>query len=655
MKLYLRKGLFLLLSLTLISGCNALDSWPEYSAVHEQTEKKQELVSIYDQLESINLKDEKRYAKAYENGKYGVIDTTGKHVIPIEYDQVLILNDGRVLGTKDKQYTLYNAEWIPTNLTEVNDQLYKWDSINFDLNLNLFKVEKQGKFTLMDLNGKLLMEQFYDIIQAVSSLTPSDGLVSPVFLAANRINQEYNVDVYNLSGHSITPASYRQAAEDGYFDVVYSQLQSGEYIVSIKNKNMYDGYDLEGNLLFNAASEVSFDYSIYTVIAEKNGKYAILDKTTEAADFAYDNIQFYNEKSVIVTQKGKSGILEADGNFILPLKYDEVLDLYGVPELTEFNVKVDGQRQVIDSKGKVLFEHNCDELFKEGDYYEMRRIGGTMDNQGNVISPNLTLSRYNGFDRYTGICSGAPCLLNEKLEIIQRFPSLDWISTSCYGTQCSKNYFPFLRESVHYGVMDSQGEILAENIEIEQWGLITIIKTEEKVICATDSKTIELPLARAADVYPVKIQGQLGIFISEANQLVFYNHELEPLFEADADRIVAEHDDLEAEDGTVFKMFVVEKDDKKGVMLETGEMILEPIYDDILYFNHTGYGLAKNQGKGAIFNFRGDWVSDFVYTWDEDFEMQENRILGNWYICPVGADPLVYQRNQNISGCKLDF
>ncbi len=39
MKLYLRKGLFLLLSLTLISGCNALDSWPEYSAVHEQTEK----------------------------------------------------------------------------------------------------------------------------------------------------------------------------------------------------------------------------------------------------------------------------------------------------------------------------------------------------------------------------------------------------------------------------------------------------------------------------------------------------------------------------------------------------------------------------------------------------------------------------------------
>lgn len=203
--------------------------------------------------------------------------------------------------------------------------------------------------------------------------------------------------------------------------------------------------------------------------------------------------------------------------------------------------------------------------------------------------------------------------------------------------------------------MDSQGEILAENIEIEQWGLITIIKTEEKVICATDSKTIELPLARAADVYPVKIQGQLGIFISEANQLVFYNHELEPLFEAVADRIVAEHDDLEAEDGTVFKMFVVEKDDKKGVMLETGEMILEPIYDDILYFNHTGYGLAKNQGKGAIFNFRGDWVSDFVYTWDEDFEMQENRILGNWYICPVGADPLVYQRNQNISGCKLDF
>lgn len=71
---------------------------------------------------------------------------------------------------------------------------------------------------------------------------------------------------------------------------------------------------------------------------------------------------------------------------------------------------------------------------------------------------------------------------------------------------------------------------------------------------------------------------------------------------------------------------------------------------------HTGYGLAKIREKAAIFNFpEGTGFSDFVYTWDEDFEMQENRILGNWYICPVGADPLVYQRNQNISGCKLDF
>ncbi|MCH1942406.1 WG repeat-containing protein [Holdemania massiliensis] len=655
MKLFVLKGLFLLLSLTLFSGCHVLDSQPEYSAVHGQTETKQELVSVYDQLKTINLKDEKRFAKAYENGQYGVIDRTGKLVVPAEYDQVLILNDGRVLGIKDEQYTLYNTEWIPMNLTEVNHQVQKWDSVHFDLTLNLFEVEKEGKFTLMDLNGVLLTERFYDVIQSVSCLTPSEGQISPVFLAANRKNQEYNVDVYNLSGQLITPESYRQAAEDGYFDVVYSQIKSGEYMVSIKNDNVYDGYDLEGKRLFNDASDVSFEYSIHTVIAEKNGKYAILDKLTEAADFEYDNIQFYDEKSVIVTQNGKSGILDADGNFILPLKYDEVLYLYGLPELTEFNVKMDGQRQVIDSNGKVLFEHNCDELFKEGDYYEMRRIGGTMDNQGNVISPNIILYRYNGFDRYTGICSGAPCLLDEKMEIIKRFPSLDWISTSCYGTQCSKNYFPFLKESIHYGIMDSQGEILAENIEIEQWGWITIIKTEDKVICATDAKTIELPSEKASDVYPAKIQGQFGIFIGEANKLVFYNDEFELQFEAAADRIVGEHDAFEAEDGTIFRMFVVERDDKKGIMLETGEMILEPIYEDILYFNHTEYGLAKMQGKGAVFNFRGDWISDFVYSWDENFEIQENRILGNWYSCSVDGDPLVYQRNQAISGCKWDF
>lgn len=36
-------------------------------------------------------------------------------------------------------------------------------------------------------------------------------------------------------------------------------------------------------------------------------------------------------------------------------------------------------------------------------------------------------------------------------------------------------------------------------------------------------------------------------------------------------------------------------------MLETGEMILEPVYEELLHFYWTGYGMAVNQGKAAVF------------------------------------------------------
>lgn len=49
-------------------------------------------------------------------------------------------------------------------------------------------------------------------------------------------------------------------------------------------------------------------------------------------------------------------------------------------------------------------------------------------------------------------------------------------------------------------------------------------------------------------------------------------------------------------------------------MLETGEMILEPVYEELLHFYWTGYGMAVNQGKAAVFDFRGNWITDFVYT-----------------------------------------
>ncbi len=56
------------------------------------------------------------------------------------------------------------------------------------------------------------------------------------------------------------------------------------------------------------------------------------------------------------------------------MKYDEVLYLYGLPE--KQNLMLKWGLSVRSSTARVMsfFEHSCDELYKEGDYYAMRGL-----------------------------------------------------------------------------------------------------------------------------------------------------------------------------------------------------------------------------------------------------------------------------------------
>lgn len=59
--------------------------------------------------------------------------------------------------------------------------------------------------------------------------------------------------------------------------------------------------------------------------------------------------------------------------------------------------------------------------------------------------------------------------------------------------------------------------------------------------------------------------------------------------------------------------------------------------------------MAVNQGKAAIFDFRGNWITDFVYTLNENFKIHENRIVGEWYTNTSEGEPAVYQRERDIT------
>ncbi len=65
--------------------------------------------------------------------------------------------------------------------------------------------------------------------------------------------------------------------------------------------------------------------------------------------------------------------------------------------------------------------------------------------------------------------------------------------------------------------------------------------------------------------------------------------------------------------------------------------------------------MAVKQDKGAVFNFRGEWITDFIYTWDENFSLQENRIYGEWISFRNEDNDVVYQRNPQILSAPPGF
>ena len=117
---------------------------------------------------------ENAYFATYENGKWGVVNSKGETIINAEYNDMIIIPDSKrdvFICTYEVNYTdgTYKTKAVNAN----NAQLYTtFNSVetlsNYDKNNNVWneenvlKVEKDGKFGLINLDGTELLACTYD-------------------------------------------------------------------------------------------------------------------------------------------------------------------------------------------------------------------------------------------------------------------------------------------------------------------------------------------------------------------------------------------------------------------------------------------------------------------------------------------------------------
>ena len=260
------------------------------------------------------------------SGKWGLIDSNNKVIVPLEYDRIEDYNDkGLVWVEKDDRYGFYSKDGSLLQPCDIGE-LYTLSpygtkcSIAYEacpeLSNNYVFIVRGGKTGLMD--G-----------QTCKTLLPcSYEHLSPV------INGKL---FYKSDGKWGIVTQDNKAVQRAVFDkvTVGGNCLSDTYVpTGILRSNMYVGIDTLWGMLREDGTElipVRYDslasYSEDMIVAKKNGKYGYLGKDgAEAISFVYFAADGFSEGlAAVKNEKGRYLFVNKAGEMVIkPHEYDKV-------------------------------------------------------------------------------------------------------------------------------------------------------------------------------------------------------------------------------------------------------------------------------------------------------------------------------------------
>ena len=310
--------------------------------------------NIFNEKEKISQSSE--YFVLYSNEKWGVINQLGETVIAPSYREMLVIPDKTkevFLCTYDinEETGEYKTKAINSKNEEIltgYDKIEAIDNIDKNENVwyedNVLRVQKDGKYGLIDLNGKELLPAEYDEIIGLN------GIENSIL-----IKKDDKYGLVNDTGSVIIEPNYKEIKNLG--------------------ETYREGY----------------------ITIDENDKYGVIGATKmKLLDNKYDNIeQVYLSDYYLVTENGERKVINSSGETILNSGFDQI------SSKTEdgFIYVSQGLYGEINTTGEVQIEPTYQDLkqVKNGVYIAKNNDRyGIIDNEGNTMIPfDYTLITYN--------------------------------------------------------------------------------------------------------------------------------------------------------------------------------------------------------------------------------------------------------------------
>ena len=328
------------------------------------------------------------YFSAYQNGKWGVIDNKGDIIVDTDYDNMVIVLDKNkpmfaCVYESDFDQETYKVKIIDDNGEELlsefeglfplenSDQKESW------YESNTLRYTSNGKYGLVDFNGKTILEPEYDNLYVMPGvkkvvIVEKDGKKGLVDCTLGDIIIEPNyID--------ISPCT--EDFERGY--IVKDENNKLGIITPDKKQVLECKYDE----IRNVASDTYY-------CVKEGKKIEIVNNLGQVIlDTGFDDVKELNSENFVIVKDGKYGVIALSGDVIIEPPYDEIKYAYN----NYYIAKKDNKYGIIDSAEEPKIDYTYNNIFyiKEADFFEAERDDlktDIIDSEFNVALDGIIVS-----------------------------------------------------------------------------------------------------------------------------------------------------------------------------------------------------------------------------------------------------------------------
>lgn len=525
---------------------------------------------------------EVNYVTLVQEEKYGVIDKQGNIIIEPAYNGIQIPNPSKPVFICIGEYNKETKEYDMKAFNDKGEQLFKdydkIEAISIETNIETTPYEKStlayrkdGKYGLIDLEGKVITEPIYE---EITSMHYKEG----TFI----VKQEEKLGVINLKGKEVVKPEYETITSDNYYNEKTKNKTTG-FIVSKKTESGYRyGYiNHRGKVVLDTeytelerVTGISNEKELY-FIAFKEGQAGLLKNKKVILNYEYEDIQYSSLNDVFVVQRNsKQGVVSKKGETIVNTEYDTI---------TFGGMYIDA---------------------KKGNTIHLFDLNGASIENKEIISKTATANS-NYFitvdqnDIYAVVDNEGKIVIDNDYSYIEYLPG---------------DYFIVAKDGKN-GIIDISGKSV---VDLAYTSIFRLNDTEILQAEKIETKTIDLYSSTMHKIISMDnatiTTGENYILLSSDKDFAYYDFS---------------GNKLEAKE--VFpnnQLFAKKINDKWGFVDKSGNVVVQNEYEMVTEFNEYGFAGIKKDGKwGVIEQSDHKIILEPVYK----LEWTQPNFIGKYY------------------------